>query len=110
MRLQPSTLAKPLAARSQRQTANNCLAASRLRWGGADAEFSYDAQTGAFSVPNASGDIVIVAAAVDGTPVDKSELEAVIAEAEALNEADYTSGTWRTLEEELESRESYRGG
>ena len=71
--------------------------------GGADAEFSYDAQTGAFSVPNASGDIVIVAAAVDGTPVDKSELEAVIAEAEALNEADYTSGTWRTLEEELES-------
>ena len=71
--------------------------------GGADAEFSYDAQTGAFSVPNASGDIVIVAAAVDGTPVDKSELEAVIAEAEALNEADYTSGTWRTLEEALES-------
>ena len=68
----------------------------KVTMGGADAEHTYDAQTGAFSVPNVSGDIVITAAAVE-VSVDKSALEAVIAEAEALNEEDYTSGTWTTL-------------
>ena len=70
--------------------------------GGWDADFTYDATSGVFSVANVNGDVVITAAAVD-IPADKTALNAAIAEAEALDEEAYTSGTWAALEEALEA-------
>ena len=92
------TLSGTLTAADGKQLPENIA----VTIGGWDADFTYDATSGAFSVANVSGDVVITAAAVD-IPVDKTALNAAIAEAETLDEEAYTSGTWAALEEALEA-------
>ena len=92
------TLSGMLTAADGKQLPENIT----VTMGGSDADFTYDASSGVFSVENVSGDIVITAAAVD-IPVDKTALNSLIAEAEALDEESYTSGTWAALEEALEA-------
>ena len=92
------TLSGTLTAADGKQLPENIA----VTIGGWDADFTYDATSGVFSVANVNGDVVITATAVD-IPADKTALNAAIAEAEALDEEAYTSGTWAALEEALEA-------
>ena len=68
--------------------------------GGETVTAEYSQETGAFSVANVTGDIILTASASE-IPVDKSALAAAIAEAEALVQDDYTSDSWSAFAEEL---------
>ena len=68
--------------------------------GGETVTAEYSQETGAFSVANVTGDIILTASASE-IPVDKSALAAAIAEAEALVQDDYTSDSWSAFAKEL---------
>lgn len=65
-------------------------------------EVAYDAATGELAVENVTGDLTITAEA-SKIVIDKEDLVATITDAEKLDEAAYTSDTWKTFAEALKA-------